>query len=61
LSRTEITRNKDAQGFVESKYAARAGGKIAGDARKKLEIESGKPIVSKTNHLPAEAKNKKLK
>ena len=49
---TEITRNKDAQGFVENKDAAQRGGKIAGDARKKLEIESGRQIVSKENYLP---------
>lgn len=41
-STTEITRNTDAKGFQESKISAKKGGKIAGDARKALEIESGK-------------------
>ncbi len=48
---TEITRNKDAQGFVQNKEAAQKGGKIAGDARKKLELESGKPVISEKNYL----------
>ncbi|MFA5799476.1 MAG: Bro-N domain-containing protein [Candidatus Peribacteraceae bacterium] len=48
---TEITRNKDAQGFEKNRNAAQKGGKIAGDARKKLELESGKPVVSGENYL----------
>ncbi len=50
-STTEIARTKDAQGFTENKHAAKAGGKIAGDARKKLEIESGRKVVTQDNHL----------
>ncbi len=48
---TEIARNTDAQGFDKNKTAAQKGGKIAGDARKKLEIESGKKVISKENYL----------
>ncbi len=58
-STTEITRNQDVQGFDQSKHAAQKGGKIAGDARKKLEIESGKKVTSKDNYLQA-SQNKKL-
>lgn len=58
---TEITRNKDAQGFVENKNAAQRGGKIAGDARKKLEIESGRRVVSKENYLAEKPQRKQLK
>ena len=50
-STTEIARSQDAQGFTENKQAATAGGKIAGDARKKLEIESGRKVVTRDNHL----------
>ena len=50
-STTEIARTQDAQGFTENKQAAQAGGKIAGDARKKLEIESGRKVVTRDNHL----------
>jgi DNA-damage-inducible protein D len=48
---TEITQKKDAQGFNQNREAAQKGGKIAGDARKKLELESGKPVVSEENYL----------
>ncbi|MFA6537651.1 MAG: phage antirepressor protein, partial [Patescibacteria group bacterium] len=46
-STTEIAKTKNAQGFVENKIAARKGGKIAGNARKNLEIETGKKVVTK--------------
>lgn len=58
-STTEITRNQDVRGFVKSKVAARKGEKIAGDARRKLEIESGKKVSSKENYLQ-KPQNKKL-
>jgi len=56
---TEITRTKDARGFVESKGAARQGGEVAGKARKDLESKTGKRIVSKQNYLQ-QPQNKKL-
>ncbi len=55
---TEIARNKDAQGFWQNKMAANQGGKIAGDARGKLEKESGKRVVSKGNYLDNNGANK---
>lgn len=60
---TEIARTKDAQGFVENKDAAAKGGKIAGDARVKLEIETGKSVVSGENYLrvPENEQRKRLK
>ena len=60
-STTEIAINKDAQGFDENKTAAKKGGKIAGDARKNLEIESGKKIVNDENYLETPEKAKRLK
>lgn len=48
---TEIAINKDAQGFPENKTAAQKGGKVAGDARKNLELESGKKVSTKKNYL----------
>lgn len=48
---TEITRQEDAQGFTENQTAARKGGRIAGNARRELEAETGKPVVSRTNYL----------
>lgn len=47
----EIAVNQDARGFDENKAAAKAGGRIAGDARRQLEVESGKPVVSQANYL----------
>jgi len=48
---TEITRNRNAQGFIENQDTARRGGKIAGDARKKLEKESGRKVITAENYL----------
>jgi len=49
---TEITRNKDAQGFDQNKTAAREGGTVAGDARRHLESKSGRKVVTPRNYLP---------
>lgn len=59
-STTEITKRRNAQGFDENRAAARTGGKIAGDAREKLEKESGRRVVSRENYLPEKPKKKKL-
>ena len=58
-STKEIAVNTDTQGFHENKKAAKAGGKIAGDARKQLELKSGKKVVTSENYLP-ENKNQEL-
>lgn len=50
---TEITRNKDSQGFIQNKHTAKEGGTIAGNARKELEKKSGKKVISKQNYLPS--------
>ena len=48
---TEIARNKDAQGFVPNKRAAKEGGGVAGNARKELEERSGRKVVTRQNYL----------
>lgn len=48
-STTEIAKNKNARGFVENHKAAKAGGSVAGKARKDLEQKAGKKIVSNQN------------
>jgi len=58
-STTEIAKNRDAQGFVQNKRAAKQGGEIAGDARKKLEVKSGKPVSVPENYIHQKP-NKKL-
>jgi DNA-damage-inducible protein D len=50
-STTEIARHRNAQGFVQSHEAARAGGSVAGDARRDLESKSGKPVISQENYI----------
>lgn len=62
-STTKIACGRDAQGFVENEDAAQKGGKIAGDARKSLEVESGEDVVTSENYLvePEEQKRKRLK
>lgn len=58
---TEITRKADAQGFTENRTAARRGGRIAGDARKKLEKETHVPVSTRENYLDEPEAIKKLK
>lgn len=48
-STTEIAKNKDAQGFPENKKAARAGGAVAGNARRELEAKSGTRVSTPGN------------
>ncbi len=50
-STTRITRAKNTKGFPENKQAAKAGGTIAGDARKALERKSGQKISTSINFL----------
>ena len=46
-----IAKSDDAIGFAENHNAAQRGGNIAGNARRRLEKESGEKIVSSTNFL----------
>jgi len=58
-STTRIATSKNAIGFSENKLAAQKGGKIAGDARKNLEVASGSKVIKKENYLKS-PQNKKL-
>mgnify|MGYP001617018440 CR=1 FL=1 len=62
-STTEITRNKDAQGYPQARAAATEGGAVAGRARRDLEQKSGSPIASKENYkqLPEAVVRKRVK
>ncbi|MBI5072912.1 phage antirepressor protein [Candidatus Woesearchaeota archaeon] len=57
---TEITKNKDAQGFPECETAAQKGGAVAGRARIDTEKEIGAPIVRSENYLVTAEKKKRL-
>ncbi len=61
-STTEIARTRDAQGMAENEKAAKDGGRIAGDARRQLEKETGKSVLSKQNYkeLPEREIRKRL-
>jgi hypothetical protein len=48
---TEIHRNEDSRGVPKLKADAKAGGDIAGGARKKLEKRLGRSVVSGKNYL----------
>lgn len=58
---TEIHRNENSQGAPKLKSDAKAGGDIAGGARKKLEKRLGHSVVSKNNFLPPKKRVKKIK
>ena len=59
-STTKVTRAKNAKGFIENKVAAKIGGKIAGNALKELEKESGEKVITSENYLPESKKKKEL-
>ena len=56
-STTEIAKTHDAYGMKENSSAAKAGGKIAGDARKALEKKTGRTVISKTNYKELQEKD----
>ncbi len=60
-STTEIAKNKDTQGFIQNKKAAKEGGAVAGNARKELERKSGKQVSTKGNYLTQPQSQKSLK
>lgn len=48
-STTELTKAQNPQGLEENRGVARRGGKIAGDARRSIEQETGRPVISARN------------
>ena len=56
----EIHRTEDSKGISKLKGDAKAGGDIAGGARKKLEERLGHPVVSKNNFLQKPGNKKEL-
>ena len=57
---TEIHRNENSKGMSKLKSDAKAGGDIAGGARKKLEKRLKRSIVSQENFLPKKRSIKQL-
>ncbi len=48
---TELTNIENPMGLEENKETARRGGTIAGNARKEIEKETGKPVITSKNAL----------
>ena len=46
---TEISRQKAPEGLQENVEVARSGGKVAGDARKAIEQQTGVPVITSKN------------
>lgn len=46
---TELTKTRNPQGLAENQDVARRGGRVAGDARKAIEKESGRPVITSEN------------
>lgn len=46
---TELAKEHNAWGFAENREVARRGGEVAGDARKAIEADTGKPVVTPQN------------
>jgi hypothetical protein len=57
---TDITKERNSQGFEECKESANIGGNIAKRAREDLEKNLGASVVSKENFLPKHKEKKKL-
>lgn len=57
---TEIHRNENSRGIPKLKGDAKAGGDIAGGARRKLEKRLGRSIVSKENYLPGKRNTRQI-
>ena len=48
---TELTNTTDPKGLEENKKTARRGGSIAGNTRKEIEKETGKPVINSKNAI----------
>lgn len=47
----DIAEAKNPQGLEENKQVAQDGGSIAGDARKSIEVRTGKPVITSKNAI----------
>jgi len=52
LSTRQIAESVNANGMEENKISARKGGKIAKEAREKLELQTGQKVITNDNFLP---------
>ncbi len=59
-STTQITRVEHPKDFIENKNVAKRGGNVAGIARRKLEQETQRKVISKENYLKKPQSKKTL-
>lgn len=58
VSTTEISKEKNPKTLEENKSIAKQGGSVAKEARKQIELQTGKPVITNDNFLP---KSRKLR
>lgn len=46
---TELTKAQNPQGLEENRTVAKQGGMVAGNARKEIEAQTGRPVVTAEN------------
>ena len=61
VSTTEISKQKNPKTLNENISVAKQGGSVAKEARKKLELETGKSVITEENFLPNKKKVKQIK
>jgi len=60
LSTRQIAESEQAKGFVENAKSSKRGGTVAKNARKELEAETGKSVVTGENFLPPAKQYKEI-
>ena len=60
LSTRQIAESEQAKGFTENAKARKRGGHVAKNARKELEANTGKSVITGENFLPPAKPEKKL-
>ena len=61
VSTTEISKQRNPKTLDENKSVAKQGGSVAKVARKQIELETGKPVITDENFLPQKKKPKQIK
>ncbi|HJJ45226.1 MAG TPA: Bro-N domain-containing protein [Methanocorpusculum sp.] len=59
-STTQISQKEQPETFEQNRQIAKRGGKIAGDARKKLESETGVPVITAENAAEIQKQHPKI-
>ncbi|MBI2596803.1 Bro-N domain-containing protein [Candidatus Daviesbacteria bacterium] len=60
VSTTEISQKEEPDTFDKNRNVARRGGGVARVARRKIEIETGKKVISESNYLSQDRKKLKI-